>query len=270
MNQRLPGVISCLLCLFFSLPLTAHEAPSSGDSEQASPEYVIGYIPLSPFVVPQPDAEPTGLFAELMREGLTRSGIHWRLQEYPVARYYKSLVQGDIHIQFVLPGIPALEASLNRSPAPLFDLDIDLFWMPGTPDVESVQEISGKRLLVILGFYYGGMLDQIRKEYPGVEIYTAPDYEAALRMLAAGRGDYLLSYRLINAAAAKAMDLKTLSSAPVSKASYHLAVHKTVSHSEELLQRLQGIFDELQTEGFVAAVMSKYASQVVKTAGTVE
>ncbi len=255
------AVLTVLVCMLFAAPARVALADASESQSVAGrAPLLIGYVPLKPFAVIDEQGEATGYFADLMKAMLDQAGYDFELKEFPAARYYRSIVKGEIEVQFVQRNVPVLEQSLRIYPEPLFILDIELYWMPETAPLAKPEALSGQSLIAIHGFYYAGLLDKLRQSHPDIVVQVAPDYEAAVRMLAAGRADYLMSYRLITAAAAERFQVQNLQSLRIGQSPYHLGVHNSLPDGQQIMDRLYVAYRGLVEQGFMQALEAKYSS----------
>src|SRR5690606_27878610 len=90
-------------------------------------------------------------------------------------------------------GVPAIkDYTLETREAPGWTLRLYAYYLEPNPAVDAVESIQGKRLILVRGYTYLNKLDKIRES--NADVVVAPNHRSALKLLALGRGDYLLGF----------------------------------------------------------------------------
>ena len=73
-------------------------------------------------------------------------------------------------------------------------LELHAWHLNTTETLKTFDQIRHKRVIVISGYNYGGLMSWMEKQ-SDIALTEAPDHRAAIDMLKRNRGDYLLDYR---------------------------------------------------------------------------
>lgn len=170
----------------FSFPATA-EAVSEQRTLRAA------YVDFPPLTYSDENGNPAGYYIRLCEQIAGNAGYRLDWQELPVARIYMFLESGRIDFWAGLGGLPHIQAYVVESRPPIGGLTLAAFHFDRSPSVDSFDDLAGSRLILLAGYTYLGTIDHLLSD--GVtRVDTAPHHRAAMRMLAMGRGDYVLDY----------------------------------------------------------------------------
>ena len=154
----------------------------------------IGYVEFPPFQYQDENGNPAGSVVDLTRQVAAEAGYGVDFTPIPIGRVYLYLKNGQIDAWLGLIGVPDLKGAVIESDASPLTIELRAWFFEGTPPFSSLDDLDGKTLILIAGYTYGGLLEVLERD-PQIRIYEAPDHQAALQMLAKGRGNYLLDYR---------------------------------------------------------------------------
>lgn len=112
----------------------------------------------------------------------------------PGARLMNSLKDGSVHVAMLIRH-PDLADGVLYGSLPMTYLDLDAYHLPGRAYLGSMQAVTGRSLILMRGYGYGGWIDFFRDPANGNRVSYADNRQTAFRMLAQGHGDYLIDYR---------------------------------------------------------------------------
>ncbi|MEC7376456.1 MAG: transporter substrate-binding domain-containing protein [Pseudomonadota bacterium] len=185
-----PLVCLCLL-MFAGLRASAQPDP---DPVAEAPILRVAYLEFPPITYQASDGQPAGSFIELTRKVAIEAGYQPEFIYLPVSRVYLYLINGLIDVWPGVTDVPVLAGNVLESwvsPAPVH---LSAWYLEGVPPLTHFEQLLGKRVIVIGGYTYAGLLGWLEAN-PDIRITEAPNHRSAVDMLKRRRGDYLLDYR---------------------------------------------------------------------------
>lgn len=193
MYQRFTRIVSQLMWLPFLagvvlLAQQAHANGSPGDTVR------IAFVEFPPITYRNAAGEPSGMFIDITRKVALEAGYTPEFLYLPVSRAYLYLENGQIDAWTGVSGVPALKGDVLESWASPMAVQLSAWYLAGKRPLQHFRQLQNKRVIVIGGYTYGGLLYWLEAE-PSIRVTEAPNHRAALEMLKRSRGDYLLDYR---------------------------------------------------------------------------
>ncbi|SFR48354.1 amino acid ABC transporter substrate-binding protein, PAAT family (TC 3.A.1.3.-) [Marinobacter gudaonensis] len=181
------------LCLLMFAVMGA-SAQSDSETVAAAPILRVAYLEFPPITYQDSNGQPAGSFIELTRKVAVEAGYQPEFIYLPVSRVYLYLINGLIDVWPGVTEVPVLQGNVLESwisPAPVH---LSAWYLESSPPLIHLEELRGKRVIVIGGYTYAGLLDWLAA-HPDIRITEAPNHRSAVDMLKRRRGDYLLDYR---------------------------------------------------------------------------
>ncbi len=75
------------------------------------------------------------------------------------------------------------------------NIDLRVYTVGSKLPIKIKEDLSGKKIIVMSGFSYGGWINFIDDPANNVSVHKTTDHMQALKLLHRGRKDYLLDYR---------------------------------------------------------------------------
>ena len=123
-------------------------------------------------------------------------------------------------------------------------------WGLGTvPVIKAKEDLTGKQVIVLTGYSYGGWRAFMDDSANGVQVVEARTPEQALQLLTAGRAPLLLQYALPMAQALTAHPTADLKSVLISSLDCHFVVSLKRPGAAEIVSKLDASFDKLKAAG---------------------
>ena len=197
--------------------------------------YQVGVLDFPPYAVIEKSGVCKGILVDLLEKVLQRGGMSYTLTGFPQKRLFSNLATGQTDIYMGIKGVPYYDGKVIYSRFPVSDLDLRIYFRKGTPSAEGIGALKGKRVIVIMGYGYGGLIQFLKDPANQITLDPSHTHAIAFRKLAAGRADYVLDYRQPASIAVKEEGIKGLESNSISKidiffiaVSYtHLRAHET-------------------------------------------
>jgi len=225
-------------CFTTSLAFTALSLrPALAQAEMRWEPLRVGYYEIPPYLHTI-DGKLTGLLYETWHDLSVRVGVAYVPVSLPPARLVKSLADGDVDISMTPINFPefAGKTLFSRRPALQIILEAYNYWP--APKLNSLQDLSGRSVILQQGFGYGGLIHFLRAPENRITIAgLVPNPEVAMRMLEAGRADFLLHYRPSIRALSGAFDFRGLQATVLSDVPIHVVLSKSVPNSAALMAR---------------------------------
>ena len=175
----------CALALNFLLPVVSHA--------QAKPVEIV-VASFAPYLQPDANGMPNGPIMDLTALLFADLQQAQRVREVPPARAFQRLLNGKAMLTIAAAGNPGLTAIAQQGKEPLLSLTLNIYRQPGTPAIQTLADLAGKRVIFVAAYSYGDAEMRIMHNQPPTQRINANTHESALNMLMHNRADYLLDY----------------------------------------------------------------------------
>jgi polar amino acid transport system substrate-binding protein len=176
-----------LMLAFAGMAVSAEEA---GDKKILR----VAYLEFPPVSYQSADGTPSGSFIELTRKVAAEAGYEPEFLYLPVSRVYLYLSNGAIDVWPGVTDVPVLYGNVLESWVSPFPVYLSAWYREETPALEHLDQLKQKRVIVIGGYTYAGLLAWLEND-TDIRVTEAPNHRSAVDMLKRKRGDYLLDYR---------------------------------------------------------------------------
>jgi PAS domain S-box-containing protein len=182
-----------LVCVFaflliFSPVLANEESPAAGTPITSASE-----IAYPPFCVVHEDGSVTGFANELLRAALAAMGREVTFRTGPWTEVRGWLEKGEVQALPLVGRTPEREKQFDFT-VPYMTLHGAIVVQAGVTGITGLDDLKGRKVAVMLG---DNAEEFLRREERGIEIHTAPTFEAALTALSEGRHDAVVIQRLV-------------------------------------------------------------------------
>lgn len=241
---KTPVLMALLLVLALA---NAAPAASSPDGTSDRPTLRVGFVEFPPFKYADENGKASGPWVEMTERVASKAGYGVDWVELPIARIYRYLKGGEIDLWPGVADIPYLEGHVYESSVTPMRVRLLAFRKAERDPVDGLEDLVGRRLIMIKGFSYLGVLEPINLDDD--DIAYAQTHESALRMLTLDRGNYLLDYDApVNAIRGEFPRLD-LEADPLYQARGAFIVPATRPGGKELLGELEAAYRELSEQG---------------------
>lgn len=138
--------------------------------------------------------KPAGRFIDITKAVLDNAGINFDFVHLPISRTYLYIKDGSIDVWPGLSGIPALQSYVIEGHSTPITITLSAWHLKGSPKIENINDLTTKKVILINGYTYGGLLYKITKPEFGMTAFYTPGHLSGLKMLKLGRGQYFLDY----------------------------------------------------------------------------
>lgn len=211
----------------------------------------LGYIEFPPYTYTTETGEPAGLLIDLAKKVYPEAGFDFTATSYPVRRLANYIGSGDLDIWMGLKTLPEFEGKTYIGKAEIAELVLLSYTRGSKPPILKKEDLSGKSVIVMRGYSYGGWINYIEDPANKVNYLNANKHDAAFKMLLAGRADYLLDYKDPSEKALETVKIPDLSSNLISSFPCYFVVSKTLKNGQEVVDRLDKAYERLKKKGVV-------------------
>jgi polar amino acid transport system substrate-binding protein len=154
----------------------------------------VAYLEFPPVTYQAADGTAAGSFIELTRKVAAEAGYEPEFLYLPVSRVYLYLSNGSIDVWPGVTEVPDLQGNVLESWVSPSPVQLSAWHLDGKPPLTNLEQLRGKRVIVIGGYTYAGLLSWLEADSE-IRVTESPNHRSAVDMLERGRGDYLLDYR---------------------------------------------------------------------------
>lgn len=151
------------------------------------------YIEFPPLTYTNGQGEPAGPYTEATNRLANEAGYEIEWRSLPIDRIYLYLREGKLDLWLGSRGVPTLSEWTLEPDFSFREIRLRAYHMETTEPVSGIPDLQGKHLIMIRGYTYMDRLEDVI-EAAGTRVDKASTHRAGLRMLKAGRGDYLLDF----------------------------------------------------------------------------
>lgn len=181
-GQLLLGLV-CLVWVLLQAPAAMAQEPIRSASETDYP----------PFCVVDGEGRASGFSVELLRAALAVMGREVSFRTGPWSEVRDLLARGEVQALPLVGRTPEREDIFDFT-FPYMSLHGAIVVREETQGIGTLEDLRGKQVAVMQG---DNAKEFLRREERGIEIHTTPSFEDALRELAHGRYDAVVTQRLV-------------------------------------------------------------------------
>lgn len=223
----------------------AAQTPAPAEIEYAAPDQSVWTI--------RRDAQgqPDNPLFRVATQMFAKAGIPWQGRAYPAARLFKYLQDGTSQFS-ILVKAPALQACCLFSRSPVATAEIHAYHLADRAPPRKLDDLAGKRVIVVHGYSYGGLLGFVNDERNRITVSAALTHESAFKMLERGRADYVIDYAGPGNEVLTQNPMPGVQSALLSRQDVYLVLSRTYPDAHKVMERLEQIVSTLDVEQILA------------------
>lgn len=184
------------------------------------------------------DGQLSGIWIKQLNPTLSKANIDFKAVHLPIARFYSSVATGKVQFSALPKGLPGMEKVLfSQQPFAYFDLRV--FWLNQAPEITQVGQLADKRVALIKGYSYGGVLQQDLPETSRGQFVVAENQLQAIKMLLNNEVDYVVGYWAIMDFLQKNFPDTQLSNQKVAELPVYFAVHQSTPDAKGIIARFE-------------------------------
>lgn len=196
--------------------------------------------------------EPDNPLLSLASALFTKAGIPWHGKSYPAARLFKNLQDGTSQFSMLVK-VPTLQECCLWSKRPVTTAEIKVYRLNDKAPVKTAEDLTGKTVITIRGYSYGGLRNFINDEKNHVANNESPTHAAGFKMLASGRADYLIDYAGPATEILAGEPVSGLQSDTLLRQDVHLVLSKSYPEAAKVMAQLEIIASSLDIPAILKA-----------------
>lgn len=203
-----------------------------------------GVIPFSPFYEVEDGEVKGGIYTDILELTLERAGLEYSINAYPAGELFSGIENGDIHVWM---GTPANGAFVSSRP--ITETNIMVYTSSSVSPPSSVEGLKGKRVLVIEGYNYGGLMKKLSAPSMGIILDRLKSHETVFSRLSSGLERYAVDYQEPAGKAMSDLKIKNIKSHILKTVEVRFYVSKKAPDAEKLMEKLMKAYGALKVEG---------------------
>lgn len=190
----------------------------------------------------------TGIFGNLISKVFSEAGLDFIWKPYPTKRVYANLINGEIDIYLgpLKPAFKGFKQSVIHSKFSPVSIELQCFYFGEKPEITKKEELSGKNILIIRGYTYGGLINFILDAKNNVKYHEIKSFGQAIKMLKIKRSDYHLDYRKTGEIYLESNSEPDLKHSTLFSVDLYFMISKHTSDAETVLTRIESAFRKIK------------------------
>ena len=193
--------------------------------------------------------KPAGIFIDITKTVLDNAGIDFEFVHLPISRAYKYIKDGHVDLWPGLSDIPALQGYVIETHSTPIIITLSAWHLKSNPKIESISDLSAKKVILVNGYTYGGLLYKITKPEFGMTAFYTPGHLSGLKMLQLGRGQYFLDYNEPIFNQLKTYSVDDLNHSMLNTRNGAFIISKKTPKAQQLRKALDKSYKQLVSEG---------------------
>ena len=203
-----------------------------------------GVISFPPYYIVEKGEVKGGVYTDILERMMERAGLKYSIQAYQVGELFSGIENGDIHIWMGTPVNGAIS-----SPRKIAEVNILVYTPSSISPPSSIDGLAGKRVLVIDGYNYGGLLKKLSEPSRGIVVDRVRSHETAFKRLSSGLERFVVDYQTPAEKTISDLKVKNLKSHILSTVDVKIYVSKKAPDPEKLMEQLMKAHEALKVEG---------------------
>lgn len=202
----------------------------------------VGFYDFPPLLTTNTQGAPDGPLRRFTETFLTQAGFSGEYKVMPSARLYAGLKSGEVELWIGAFNRPELEAYVLETRHTLAELKLNLYYPADRPTPRLPKDLSGKNLIVLSGYSYCPEVYSkvLNPKHGAIQLRTST-HQAAVELLARGRGDFLLNYERPTKSLARS-DYPALKALPLGQYPVKFVISKASPKAHQLQQALDNTY----------------------------
>lgn len=182
------------------------------------------------------DGKLDGLWIKQLKPVLKSADIEFKAINTPMARFYSSIATGKVQLSALPKGVPGMD-NVIYSDMPFAKFDLRVFWLDDRPDISTVSQLAGQKVVLTRGYNYGGFLQEALTTEQQQHFVVANTKPEAIELLLKGEADYVLGYWALMDYLQKNMPDVQLNNKKISEIPIYFVIHNSVTDAQGIMDR---------------------------------
>lgn len=204
------------------------------------------YIEFPPLTYTNDEGEPAGPYIRESSRLAREAGYEVEWRSLPIDRIYLYLREGKIDLWIGSQGVPAIADSTLEPDFTFPPIRLNAYHLAEREPVSGLMDLKGRHLILIRGYTYRNYLNPATGA-DEARVDTASNHSAALRMLSAGRGDYLLDFEAPVSNALETTPVNDIKHSLITTWETTLVFSSRTEHAETLVRDFEEAYASTET-----------------------
>ncbi|WP_207060967.1 hypothetical protein [Motiliproteus sp. SC1-56] len=245
--------------LFSTLPLSG-QACALGSVN-------VGLFDFPPYYHQTDDARPEGQLVDLFDHVMGQVGCPWQARFFDsVPRLLEAMTSGSTQIAMLIHH-PLLERHALFGTRSLAPLVLNTYHLPDRSAAMHLNDLRNRRLILIRGYGYGGLVDTLLDPENGITAVIAESHRDGFKRLQANQGDYLLNYEGPATETRNAMGLYHVEHSALRTWDVVFVISRQVPQANKRLAELEAALDSASPPRGLALTATPKRGPQLKTPG---
>lgn len=213
----------------------------------------IGVLNFPPYYFVSDENHVSGDFIKIIKKVFNETDLSYEFKTYPPKRLYHSLNQGKVDIWLGPDGDTVYRDHTIKVDAPVSKVTLRCFSMRKGMHDDAPDDLTNKKVIVVLGYNYGGFLKTLRKPENKVLLDESATRIMAFKKLKAGRADYLIDYDLPSKITLKDIEIKELKWTDIRDIGIYFHISMKTENLDEVSKKLKKSINYLKAQGLINA-----------------
>lgn len=251
--QTLPKKLVCLCILLMGISIPFKQLSASENFKKLK----VAYVEFPPVEYKDNFDKPAGAFIKVTEAVLNNAGIDYDFVYLPISRAYLYIKEGKVDLWPGLSNIPTLEDHVIESHSIPIKITLSAWHLKGASRITSIKDLSAKKVILVNGYTYGGLLYKITKPEFGMTALYTPNHLSGLKMLQLNRGQYFLDYNEPIFNQLETYSVEDLSHSVLNVRDGAFIISKKTPNAQRLRQILDQSYNQLLGDGKIKPYTGK-------------
>ena len=235
-----------LTLLQFAISGFAAEPSNNRASPATANPVSWGFINFPPYNYLDERNRAVGSLVDEVKQVMKLADVNYDVRMFPNRRLYQQLNSGAVDFTVSITDILTNKEDFVISQFPVTQVKVNAFWVGDKAPISSIEDLRGKQVILISGYTYGTLRQQLEKQGNGIQIIANIEkHKQALEALMAGRGDYLINYsqpiELLN----EANNWTHVKASTLNKYDMYYILSRRYPNAEVVMQKLEQAYAQL-------------------------
>lgn len=194
------------------------------------------YVHVPPYAYKDANNRAKGISIKKVREIMNSVEMEIEFIQLPHRRLINFIEQGKVDLWAGQDNSQVNNELSLVSKTPLFIMESEVYWKTGTKNVDNIEDLFNKNLILISNYSYGGNYSTFAKQSQSVKYVI--NHEDGFNTLLSGNNEYLLGYKSISREAVEKFNITGVQKAQLAKNTFTLNYLITSLEASEVMKEI--------------------------------
>ena len=178
------------------------------------------------------------------------AGYDLRVLQYPAARMFKHLEEGDADFAFLVKA-PGFDECCLFSKKPFTSTELRVYHKQSKRPIKTEQDLIGQSLITLRGYSYGPLKPFLNHAENRLTLSPTATHESAFAMLERGRADYVLNYKHPSIEVLLKQPIEDVVFSPLREIKLYMVLNKRYPNAKQVMAELERAMSELDVDAIM-------------------